>query len=426
MRVRAIALGLALMAAAAAGAWHYSGRGSLPDVAGELLARLMPAEKSKGSGGAPQMGPPPEVAISQPLQHRIVEWDDYVGRFDAVEAVEIRTRVSGYLTEIAFKDGQFVKKGDPLFVIDPRPYERALALAAAELEQTRVKVGNTALDVERGRPLAKTNVISQKTMDDRENVQREAESATRVAEAKLRSAELDLSYTRLAAPIAGRVSRTFVTAGNYVVGGGGAGSTLLTTIVSQDPIYSYFDISENNALKYKRLAERDGRAGDGALIGARVAVGLPDETGFPHQGKLDFVDNRLDAGTGTLRARASIDNKNGLFSPGMFARLRLAGSGEYAALLLPDEAIGTDQTTRYVLVVGDDASAQRRPVKLGPLVDGMRIVREGVTGDDWIVVRGQARVRPGSKVTPKREPLKVSEATGSITPASGEPRVVKP
>lgn len=427
MRVRAVALGLALMAAAAAGAWQYFGKGSLGDALALAWAHLAPAERAKGSGGGVPAGPAPEVAVSQPLQRRIVEWDEYVGRFDAVEAVDIKTRVSGYLTEVAFKDGQTVAKGDLLFVVDPRPYERALEQANAELSQARVKVANTALDVERGRPLVKTNVISQKTMDDRENVQRDAEAAARVAEAKVRSAELDLSYTRITAPIAGRVSRTLVTVGNFVLGGGSSGSTLLTTIVSQDPIYAYFDISENNALKYKRMSERAGKPGDSALNDADVGVGLPDETGFPHAGKLDFLDNRLDAGTGTLRARARIDNKMGLFSPGMFARLRLAGSPEYTALLLPDEAIGTDQTTRYVLVVGEDAKAQRRPVKLGPLVDGMRVVREGVTADDWSVIRGQARIRPGAPVTVKREPLKLSEVAPSSTPAAaGEMRTVKP
>lgn len=426
MRVRAIALGLALIAVAAAGSWQYFGRGSLADAATELWARLMPAERSKGAGGGVPVGPPPEVAVSQPLQRRIVEWDEYVGRFDAVEAVEIKTRVSGYLTEIAFKDGQIVKKGDLLFVVDPRPYERAVEQAGAELAQARVKVANTALDVDRGRPLAKTNVISQKTMDDRENLQREAEAAVRVAEAKYRSAELDLSYTRIAAPIGGRVSRTLVTVGNYVLGGGTTGSTLLTTIVSLDPIYAYFDISENNALKYKRLAEKMGKSGDDGLIGAAVGVGLPDEIGFPHSGKLDFLDNRLDAGTGTLRGRASIANAAGLFSPGMFARLRIAGSAEYAALLLPDEAIGTDQTTRYVLVVGEDGKAQRRPVKLGPLVDGMRIVREGLLADEWTVTRGQARIRPGAPVTAKPETLKVSDASAPAVPGAGDKRVVKP
>ncbi len=435
MRVRALALGLALLAAAAAASWHYFGRGSLADLLGEAWARLAPAEKSKGAGAAPQQGPPPEVTISRPLARAIVEWDEYVGRFEPIEAVEIRARVNGYLTEIGFKDGQQIKKGELLFVIDPRPYERALAQAQAEWEQARVKVANAALDVERGRPLAKTNVISQKTMDDRENLQRDAEAAQRVSEAKVRTAELDLSYTRVAAPITGRVSRTLVTAGNYVVGGGGSGSTLLTTIVSQDPIYAYIDISENNALKYRRLMDKAAKDGGAALLGARVGIGLPDESGFPHAGQIDFVDNRLDAGTGTLRARAVIDNKAGLFQAGMFARLRLAGSGEYTALMLPDEAIGTDQTTRYVLLVGEDGTAQRRPVKLGPLHEGMRVVREGVGAEDWVVVRGQARIRPGSKVSPKREQLKVSDAvTGSIAvgappavaPAGVEKRAVKP
>ncbi len=413
MRLRWIALGLAV-AVAALTAWGLKDGRGMSGVFADLSAKLMPTERSKGAGGAPQAGPPPEVSVSRALQRSIIEWDEYTGRFDATEAVELRARVNGYLTEINFVDGQDVKKGDPLFVIDPRPYERALAQAQAELEQARVKVSNAELDVDRGKPLARSNVISQKSMDDRENLVRDANAAVRVAETRVKLAELDLSYTRIAAPIAGRIGRKLVTVGNYVSGGSGGGSTLLTTIVSQDPIYIYFDVSENDAIKYKRLVEK---AGGGDMLGAKVGVGLVDEPNFPHMGKLDFIDNRLDAGTGTLRSRAVVQNPKRFFSPGMFARLRLAGSAEYVAMLLPDDAIATDQTSRYVLVVGDDGLATRRPIKLGPLVDGMRIVREGISADEWVVVRGQARIRPGMKVAPKQEPLKMSEAgtpTGSI------------
>jgi RND family efflux transporter MFP subunit len=364
-------------------------------------------QTAKGAGGQTS-GPPPAVTVSQPIVREIAEWDEYTGRFDAVETVDVRARVSGYLTDVHFKDGQDVTQGDLLFVIDPRPFERAVAMTRAELDQAEVRVKNASLDVERGRPLVGRGAISQKVFDDRENLLRDAQAATKVAEAKLRAAELDLAFTRITAPVSGRASRALVDVGNYVSGGGTGSSTAtsLTTIVSQDPIHIYFDVSENDAIKYRRLAQQ-GETGAGGLQ-APVQVALPDEEGFPHEGRIDFLDNRLDAGTGTLRMRAVLDNKAGLFSPGMFARVRLRGSGLYAATMLPDEAIGTDQTSRFVYVVGEDAMPQRRSVKLGPLVDGLRVVRGGIVPTDWVVVSGQTRVRPGLAVAPKREPIKLS------------------
>ncbi len=233
-------------------------------------------ETHKGTAGQAQQGSPPSVTVSQPLQRPIIEWDEYTGRFDATETVEVRARVSGYLTEVRFTDGQEVKEGDLLFVIDPRPFERALELAKAELDQARVKVQNSSLDVVRGRPLVERKIISEKVFDDRENILRDAEAAAKVAEARVRSAELELSFTRITAPVSGRISRTFITAGNFISVGGPP----LTTIVKQDPIYIYFDVSENNAIKYRRLTENGAGAG-AATVGARVGVALPDEQGFP-------------------------------------------------------------------------------------------------------------------------------------------------
>jgi multidrug efflux system membrane fusion protein len=264
--------------------------------------------------------------------------------------------------------------------------------------------------VARGQPLIEGKIISDKSFDDRMSLLRDAQAAVKVAEAKVKSAELDLSFSTIAAPISGRIGRTFVTAGNWVSAGSVSGATLLTTIVSQDPIYIYFDVNENNYIKYKRLAERGVMAG-AAGVGAPVEVALPDERGFPHKGRLDFLDNRLDQGTGTLRARAVIANKAGLFSAGLFARVRVTGTPAYTALLLPDEAIGTDQTNKYVLVVGGDSTVERRNVRLGPLVEGLRVVREGIASAEWVVTRGLQRARPGSKVEPRRVAIEVSDAT---------------
>jgi RND family efflux transporter MFP subunit len=417
MRPRYVVLILALALAAAVlalgplkGRSVEAGIGELADLASSTVRAVLPRSSGGSSTARSEEQPPPEVTVSQPVTKNITEWDEYTGRFDAVEAVEVQARVSGYLDKVNFTDGQEVKAGDLLFEIDPRPYERALEQAKAELNQATVRVSNASLDVERGRPLLKSDYISKKTFDDRENIVREAQAAVKVGEARVKAAELDLSFCRITAPISGRISRTLVTPGNYVSGGSSTSSaTVLTTIVTQDPIYIYFDVSENNALKYTRLSEASGKGASG-MVGATVGVALPDEKGFPHTGKLDFLDNRLDQGTGTLRARAVIPNKEALFSPGLFARLRLQGSPEYAAVMLPDEAIGTDQASRFVYVVGADDVPHRRIVELGPLVDGLRVIRKGLSAEDWVVIRGQQRVRPDQKITPKRAPLRVSDA----------------
>ncbi|HWK34052.1 MAG TPA: efflux RND transporter periplasmic adaptor subunit [Hyphomicrobium sp.] len=392
---------------------------SVPEGIDDLLAHIDGGTKSvlaklSSSGEntpakAAEKAQPPVLTVSRPVSRKVIEWDEFTGRFDAVEAVDVRARISGYLTEVKFTDGEDVKEGDLLFTIDPRPFERALDQAKAQLNQATVSVSNAKLDVERGRPLLKRDYISKKAFDDRENIQRDAEALVKIAEARVKAAELELSFCRITAPISGRMSRTLVTPGNFVSGGGSdTGSTILTTIVKQDPIYIYFDVSENNALKYQRLSQAQGKGAQG-IIGASVGVGLPDETGFPHAAKLDFLENRLDHGTGTLRARAVLPNTDRFFSPGMFARVRLQGSPEYTALLLPDEAIGTDQANRFVYVVGDDNIPVRRPVELGPMDDGLRVIRKGLNPDDWVVLRGQQRVRPGDPIEPRRIPLTVSD-----------------
>src|SRR5262245_20305198 len=369
--------------------------------------------QAKAPGGG---GERPTVSVSRPLQRQVVDWDEYTGRFDAVETVEVRARVSGYLSNVHFKDGQLVKQGDLLYEIDPRPFEVSLEQARAELLQAHTKVDNANLDVVRGKPLLERRIISEKAFDDRENLVREAQAGVKVAEAKVKTAELELSFTRITSPISGRISRTQVTAGNWVSAGGAANATLLTTIVSQDPIYIYFDVSENNYIKYRRLSER-GVSSTAAELGAPIEIALPDERGFPHKARLDFLDNRLDQGTGTLRARGVMANASGLFSPGLFARVRVTGTAPYVAVLLPDEAIGTDQTNKFVYTVGEDGSVARRNVKLGPLHEGLRVVREGLAAEQWVITRGLQRARPGIKVAPKREALTLSEAP-AVKPAA--------
>jgi RND family efflux transporter MFP subunit len=420
MRPSYIVLTLVAIAAAAAvaiGPMRGRSVGSGVENVGSAIKSAMARITGRSEGTPAPKAAPPELTVSQPASRPVIEWDEYTGRFDAVEAVEIRARVSGYLTAVKFTDGEEVKAGELLFTIDPRPYERALDQAKAQLNQANVSVSNAKLDVERGRPLLKSDYISRKAFDDRENLVREAESLVKIGEARVKAAELELSFCRITAPISGRMSRTLVTPGNFVSGGGPEGaSTILTTIVRQDPIYIYFDVSENNALKYRRLSTTEGKGANG-IIGAQVGVGLPDETGFPHDAKLDFLENRLDQGTGTLRARAITSNGDRVFSPGMFARVRLQGSPEYAAMLLPDEAIGTDQANRFVYVVGDDDIPVRRTVELGPMDTGMRIIRKGLSPDDWVILRGQQRVRPGQKIVPRRVPLTISDAAGGADKA---------
>jgi RND family efflux transporter MFP subunit len=341
----------------------------------------------------------PTVGVGRPIERMVMEWDEYTGRFDAADMVEVRARISGVLEEVHFKDGDFVKKGDLLLVIDPRPFQRVLEKEKANVAAAQVNAEFTGKDFERAQPLAKSSAISEQTLDQRTQAARQAAANVRSAEASLHSAELDVEFTRLTAPISGRISRKLVSEGNYVTGGSGTG-TLLTSIVSTDPIYFYFDLSQGDYLKYKRLGELNGA---GPAAGKEpVYLALQDETGFPHRGTMDFVDNRIDAATGSLRVRAVFENPNGLFSPGLFARIRHSGSGEHAVILLPDTAVASDQSNRVVYVVADDGSWKAKPVQLGPLSDGLRIVRSGVDTSDKVILSG-LMPRPGTKVKPEEK-----------------------
>ncbi len=344
--------------------------------------------------------PPPKVSVAQPLERAVTEWDEYTGRFDAVETVEVRARVSGVLMEVKFKDGDLVKRGDPLFTIDPRPFERVLERERANLASAQVRAEFAAKDVERARALLKNANISEQVFDQRLQAQREAEAAVKSAEASVKSAELDVEFTLIRAPINGRIGRNLISQGNFITGGSGTG-TLLATIVSIDPIYFYFDISEADFLKYTRLNALGTRPSSRDKPNP-VFLALQDEKTFPHRGVTNFVDNRIDEATGTLRARAVFDNPTGLFQPGLFGRIRLIGSGEYKAVMLPDEAIGTDQSNRFVYVVGEDGTVSAKTVTLGPLIDGLRVIRSGVELSDWVIVKGIQRARAGAKVTPEQ------------------------
>jgi multidrug efflux system membrane fusion protein len=407
-----IALGLSRIVEAQQGSSPPAAAAVSPGAPGSAAPGASRPPGSPPPGPGPQAGgapPAPSVTVARPLVRKIVEWDEYTGRFDAISSIDIRARVSGYLNDVHFQDGQRVKKGDLLYTIDPRPFERAVDQAKAELAQAQTRAENTSLDVERGRPLVDRKIMSEKVFDDRANALREAQALVRVAEAKVKTAELDLLFTKITAPADGRISRSAFSPGSWVSAGAASNASLMTTIVSEDPIHIYFDISENNWIKYRRMIEKGTRQG-AAQLGSMVQLTLPDETGFQHRGKVDFIDNRLDQATGTMRARALVENDKGLFASGMFARVRVQGSDEYEAILLPDDAIGTDQTNRFVFTVADDGTVGRKPVTLGPLIDTMRVVRTGLAATDTVITKGLQRARPGGKVTPRREELKMSAA----------------
>lgn len=351
----------------------------------------------------PSLPPPPKVTVSQPIAQKVVEWDEYTGRIEAVESVEVRARVSGYLQSVHFEDGAMVKKGDLLFVIDPRPYEAELERAQAELNRLGAKLDLAINDFERADRLLKTKAISEEEFDTRSKAKREAEAAVQAAQAAVTTAKLNLDYTQITAPIAGRIGRKLITEGNLVNGSVGQ-ATLLTTIVSQDPIYCYVDADERQVLKYQQLAV-EGKRASARHEKIPCELALANEEGFPHKGMVDFVDNRLDPNTGTLRARGVFPNPDGLMTPGFFARVRVHGSGEYEALLVPDEALGTDQSQKFVYVVNPQNVVEYRAVKTGPLIDGLRVIANGLQAEDWVVINGIQRVRPDAQVDPQKESL---------------------
>ncbi len=354
-----------------------------------ILLATLPAVAQMPGGGAP-----PPVTVAKPLVKEIVEWDEFVGRFDAVSSVEIRARVAGYLETSNFREGGLVKEGDLLFVIDKRPYQAAVNRAQAAVTSAQTRLTFTKADLERTENLTRTGVAAERTLEERRQQAHQAEADFVGARAALEQARLDLGFTEIRAPLSGRIGRRLVTEGNLVR----ANDTLLTTVVSIDPIHFYFDVDERSFLAYSRTIGVRTALGEAKT---QVFVGLADEKTLDRPGVLDFADNRLDSQSGTIRLRAVLENKELVLTPGLFGRVRIPGSPRYKAILVPDEAISADQDRRFVMVVADDGTVSPKVIRPGPREDGYRVVRQGLTGEETIVVNGLQRARPGAKVTPQ-------------------------
>ncbi|MFZ2407760.1 MAG: efflux RND transporter periplasmic adaptor subunit [Methylobacter sp.] len=369
-------------------------------LAAVALMALIGCGSHDDSKPQPAQGPLANVKIAQPLSQEVTEWDEYTGRIEAVNSVDVRARVSGYLDKVNFKAGDKVRKGDLLFLIDPKPFTAQLNYAQAELERAKSRHELAKNDLERAERLFKAKAISEEEHDARSKGLRETVAAVQSAEANVYTARLNLDYTQVRSPIDGRIGRELITVGN-VVNGGGGDATLLTFIVSTDPVYVYADADERSVLKYRRQAHKGGR---GSLGDERTPVELAvaDEAGFPHQGHLDYISPREDAATGTLALRGVFANPDELLSPGFFARMRVRASAPYPAILLPDRAIGTDQAQRFVWVVNQDNQVEYRKVELGAHIGESRVITEGLKPEDWTVIEGIQKIRPGIKVNPER------------------------
>ena len=352
-------------------------------------------------GAAP---PPPAVTVAKPAKRVLSDYDEYVGRFVAVNSVEVRARVSGYLDAVHFKDGQLVKQGALLFTIDKRPFENAVAQARANLTLARSNLTFTESDLRRAQQLVAEKTIAEQVFEQRAQAFRNAQAAVNGADAAMKQAELDLQFTELRAPIDGRIGDRRVSPGNLVTGGTGGNTTLLATIVSTDPIHFEFTFDEASYLRYERIGNQGEADIASRNAGVPVSLKLIDESDFAHEGRMDFVDNVIDRSTGTIRGRAVFSNPNSVFTPGMFARVRVPASAPYEALLVPDAAIGTEQARKYVLTVKPDDTVALTYVTLGQLApDGLRAIRTGLKPDDRVIVNGLMRARPGQKVTPQEQ-----------------------
>lgn len=354
------------------------------------------------SAPQPSPPPPPTVAVAAPLERSITDWDDYVGRFEAVNDVEVLPRVSGNVVRIAFREGLAVGKGQLLYEIDPRPFRAALAQAEAEIARARANAAVARSELARAAELLPSEAISKELYEQKRAAARAADAALAGARAIADARRLDLSFTQVRAPVAGRVSDRRASVGDYVT----AGQTVLTRVVSVDPIWFTFDGAESFYLKYIRQ-DASGERQSSRYAPNPVEIQLADEDTYRWRGRMVFVDNALDPRSGTIRARAEVSNPDGFLVPGLFGRARLLGSGAYKGLLVPDEAVITDQTRRAVFVLGKDNKVEMRNVELGPMVEGLRVVRSGIKPGDKVVLDGLARLQPGAEVTPKQ---------GAITP----------
>lgn len=348
--------------------------------------------------------PPPPVTVAQPLVGEVMDWDEFPGRFEAPQSVDVRARVGGYIQAVHFRDGDYVRQGQLLFTLDPRQAQATVAAAQAQVAQAQAQVNLASTEFERSETLFGQGFLSQATVDSRQANLQTAQAALAAANSGLREARLGLEFTRVTAPISGRVSDRRADPGNLVAGGSSA-ADILTTIVSTSPIHFAFDASESIILRYQRSA-RNGRA--------PLRVRLQDETEFRHVGYLDFTDNAVDTASGVVRLRGVIQNSDGFLRPGMYGQAQLAGTAPYQAMLVPDTAIVTDQARRIVYVVGADGMTQARPVEMGPLVDGLRVIRSGLQANDRVVIDGVQRIRqPGQPVTPTNGRIQRVQSQGS-------------
>jgi membrane fusion protein, multidrug efflux system len=362
-----------------------------------FVAVALAACDQKPQAAAAPVAPP--VTVAQPLKRTVTDWDEFTGRFEAVQEVQVRPRVGGYITNVEYRDGAIVHQGDLLYLIDSRPFEAVALQADGQLADARAKMELAKRELDRGLTLVQTSAVSESIVDQRRQALQAAHAAEMQAEGALKAAQLNVEFTHVLAPITGRVSRNLVDAGNLVQGSDNGASTLLTTIVTLDPIYISFDMDEATYLKNNKLWF-EGKRPSSRDTPNPVQVSLTGETKPSHEGEMNFLDNRIDNSTGTLRSRATVPNHDLSILPGQFGRVRLIGSSPYEALLVPDTAIATDQTRKIVFVVKDDNTVEAKAVTLGPLDDGLRVVRDGLKGEDRVIIDGIQRARVGAKVSP--------------------------
>jgi len=363
-----------------------------------VLAAALLAGACARPAAQPADPPLPKISVAPVLVRSVTEWDEFTGRLEAVNTVAVRPRVSGFVSAVRFREGAVVQRGDLLFQIDPRPFQADVDRLSAELARAKATVQRATSEARRADRLAAQDAMSREEHDRRGSFAQEAAAQVEAVAAALRAAQLNLEFTRVTAPIAGRVGRAIATEGNLVSSGPGE-ATLMTTVVSLDPIYAAFDVDEQSFLRYGSLA-RDGRRASARDTALPVRMALGGDEAFPHEGRMNFLDNQVDASTGTIRARAVFANPAHSLTPGLFVRLRVPGTGSYDGALVRDGVVGTDLDKRFVLIVGKDNTVVQRPVALGPNLDGLRVVRSGLSAGELVVVNGLQRVRPGMKVEP--------------------------